>query len=322
MWSAVTALMEQSIGSVFPSAQLVVLDGELRWSQAFGACSPSTIFDLASLTKPLSTVMLIAQLLEQRRATLDQKIAGGHVVRQLLSHSSGLPGWKALAPPGVVDKQRVLDEIARTPLEYEPGSRSVYSDLGFILLGELAADHLGPLDLAFTTRIAAPLGIDARLGFHPEAATCAPTEGELRGVVHDDNARAMGGVAGHAGLFGTADDVATVAHSLLSTWHGASGLISPSLLRTLWSPAGVPGSTWCLGWDRPAAHGSSAGELWPKDGVGHLAFTGCSMWLDPPRRRAVVLVSNRVYPTRANERIRQLRPQLHDLIVKQLDQRS
>jgi CubicO group peptidase (beta-lactamase class C family) len=125
-------------------------------------------------------------------------------------------------------------------------------------------------------------------------------------------------VAGHAGLFSTARDVAKLAMALVGAWHGQPSIVATESVRRFWSPSGVPGSTWCLGWDRPAASGSSAGDLWPKDGVGHLGFTGCSLWLDPGHGRAVVLLSNRVHPTRANERIKAFRPLLHDAIVQAL----
>ena len=214
--------------------------------------------------------------------------------------------------------------MAVEPLESAPGTVARYSDLGFILLGAAVERALGePLDAAFARRVAAPLGVGAT--FHPRPpAACAPTEGGLRGVVHDENARAMGGVAGHAGLFSTARDVARLAHAWVAAWHGVRSATVPKLwarerVQALWTPSGVPGSTWCYGWDRPAARGSSAGERWPKDGVGHLGFTGCSLWIDPPRARWVALVSNRVHPSRANDAIKQFRPALHDAVVAALD---
>jgi CubicO group peptidase (beta-lactamase class C family) len=138
--------------------------------------------------------------------------------------------------------------------------------------------------------------------------------------VHDENARALGGVAGHAGLFSHARDVAEIVRSLLRVWHGQGELVATSTLREFWSPCRIPQSTWCLGWDRPSATASSAGSLWPRSGVGHLGFTGCSIWIDPPRARAVILLSNRVHPTRTNDAIRGFRPILHDAVVRALDQ--
>lgn len=323
-WDAVARLLQDSVGSVFPSAQLVVVDaGAVVFASAVGDADTSTIFDLASLTKPLATATLIAQLCESGAIALDEVVridAGPCTVRALLSHSSGLPAWRALGDPAQPNRDAVLATIRATPLAYPPGTKSIYSDLGFLLLGALVEDRLGPLDVAFATGIARPLGLT--ITYRPDdnaRSHCAPTEGERRGVVDDANARAMGGVAGHAGLFGTAQDVSALVSHFVASWHGQTGgLLRPSTLRQLWSTANVPQSTWCLGWDRPSPHGSSAGERWPKSGVGHLGFTGTSIWIDPPRRRHVVLLTNRVHPTYENERIKQLRPQLHDLVVATL----
>ena len=327
MFGAVDALLDAAVGSVFPAAQLVVIDrSSLSHERAVGACTPATLFDLASLTKPLATVALVMQLVEAGRLRLDDEARPGVTARHLLAHASGLPGWKLLAPaPGAADARAGITlAVRREPLESKPGEVSRYSDLGFILLGDLVERAAGArIDRLFDERIAKPLGVGIGYGPRPPEA-CAPTEGELRGVVHDENARAMGGVAPHAGLFGHAHDVATLALAHLAGWADSNAAprlpnVSRETLRTFFSPSGVPGSTWRLGWDGPAQSGSSAGDLWPKSGVGHLAFTGCSMWLDPPRGRAVVLLSNRVHPTRSNERIKEFRPRLHDAIAAALD---
>lgn len=285
-----------------------------------GDCTGETLFDIASLTKPLSTATLAMMAVEAGALSLDDRPRPDVTVAQIWSHSSGLPAWKRLGDT----RDEVLRAVAAEPLESPPGTVARYSDLGFILLGATVERALGqPLDEAFAARIARPLGVGTT--FHPrDAAACAPTEGDLRGVVHDENARAMGGVAGHAGLFSTARDVSRLAHSLVAAWHGVRSatvprLLPPARVRQLWTPSGVPGSTWCLGWDRPSPAHSSAGTRWPRDGVGHLGFTGCSLWIDPPRGRWVVLLSNRVHPTRANEAIKAFRPALHDAIVAALD---
>ena len=167
------------------------------------------------------------------------------------------------------------------------------------------------LDELFRTEIAEPLGV-ATAYLPKDPSACAPCEG-LRGVVHDENARAMDGVAGHAGLFSTAHDVARLALDWRTRWTRGG------VERQLWQPSGVQGSTWCFGWDRPSAEASSAGTRWPRDGVGHLGYTGTSVWIAPGRGRAVVLLTNRVEPTRENEKIKELRPALHDKIVEALD---
>ena len=320
-FATVDARLRDATGRAFPAAQLIAVDHfSLVFERATGACEPETLFDIASLTKPLSTATLAMMALEEGALALDDRPRPDVTVAELMTHSSGLPAWKLLGS----SRAEVLRAVAAEPLVAAPGTIARYSDLGFILLGATVENALGePLDAAFARRIAQPLGIGT--GFGPrEAARCAPTEGELAGIVHDENARAMGGVAGHAGLFSTARDVSRIVHALVAAWHGVRSTSTPRLLptarvRQMWTPSGVAGSTFCLGWDRPSATGSSAGEKWPRDGVGHLGFTGCSIWIDPPRARWVVLLTNRVHPTRANEAIKQFRPAIHDAIVAALE---
>ena len=313
-------MLHDAVGRVFPAAQLIAVDHfSPVLACAVGDCTAETLFDIASLTKPLATVTLTMMALEAGRLALDDRPRPELTVAQLLAHASGLPAWKPLG----ATRAEVLRAVETEPLESAPGTQSRYSDLGFILLGAAVERALGrPLDEAFAARVARPLGLGTAYGPRDPAA-CAPTEGTLRGVVHDENARALGGVAGHAGLFSTAHDVSRLTHALVAAWNGVRStvprLVPPARVRQFWSPSGVPGSTWCLGWDRPAPTGSSAGARWPRDGVGHLGFTGCSLWIDPPRGRWVVLLSNRVHPTRENEAIKQLRPALHDAIVAALD---
>jgi CubicO group peptidase (beta-lactamase class C family) len=322
-FAKVNGLLDEALDHVFPSAQLVVVDRfSPRFERTLGDCTSATLFDIASLTKPLATAALTMMALDDDVIALGDRPRPELTVEQLLAHASGLPAWQPLFALG--GARAIVEAIAREPLESAPGTRSVYSDLGFMLLGSYLEERLGQsLASSFAQRIAEPLAIEVRYR-PPDPSACAPTEGDLRGQVHDENARAMGGVAGHAGLFATARDVSRLVHALVVAWHGARSATVPRLwsqarVRQFWSPSGVPGSTWCLGWDRPAAAGSSAGERWPKDGIGHLGFTGCSLWIDPARARWVVLLTNRVHPSRANERIKQLRPRLHDAIVAELD---
>ncbi|MEO6952481.1 MAG: serine hydrolase domain-containing protein [Polyangia bacterium] len=308
----ITRLLDDAVGTVFPSAQVVVVDdGRELLAHAVGTTLEQP-FDLASLTKPLCTAALVLRRVRTGALTLSDRPRPEATIAQLLSHASGVPAVLSLGDPlrPSPEMRRACIEHARTvALDYEPGTRSVYSDLGFILLGDAVERTGTPLDRAFTEEIAC--GADIAFGPNPAAA---PTEGP-RGVVHDDNAKAMQGVAGHAGLFGDVRSVSTLVRAWVDAWHGDDALLDPALVRLAWERAGVPGSTWGLGWDHPSESHSSAGTAWPRTGVGHLAFTGCSVWIDPPQRRWVVLLSNRVHPTRANERIRQFRPMLHDAVL-------
>jgi serine-type D-Ala-D-Ala carboxypeptidase len=337
---------------------LVGAAGQTLFHEAFGArqiyprrlpALRDTVYDVASLTKAVATTVLAMQEVAAGRLALDTPAAelvpelGGPeraaiTVRQLLSHCSGLPAhrpfWKQAAE-APAERLAVEQLAAREPLEYQPGTRAVYSDLGFIVLGWLLERLTGTrLDALFRERIGAPLGLTATtfvgladpeararlLGDRSVAATqiSAERHGLILGEVDDANAFAMGGIAGHAGLFSTAAELAAIAAALVAAWRGqagaeAGGLVAPEVVREFWSPSGVPGSTWRLGWDGPAASGSQAGERLSRAAVGHLAFTGCSLWVDPAREVVIVLLSNRIHPSiPTDDRFRRFRPALHD----------
>ncbi|MFQ5666169.1 MAG: serine hydrolase domain-containing protein [Candidatus Binatia bacterium] len=270
--------------------------------------------------------------------------------RHLLSHSSGLPAWRPyykeilriehrgrinfLASHGA--KAYVYQAIQRERSEDAPGRRALYSDLGFMLLGAAIEEVSGTgLDRFCHERIFRPLGLRAT-GFvdlsllrarhlEPVAEMIAPTERcpwrrkILCGDVHDDNAYAMGGVSGHAGLFASAKDLDTMLCRLKDCYHGASQVIPPRIIREFWTRDGaVPDSTWCLGWDTPSRVGSSAGVRFSPHSVGHLGFTGTSAWLDLEHDRHIILLTNRVHPSRDNDAIGAFRPFIHDAIVNAL----
>jgi CubicO group peptidase (beta-lactamase class C family) len=335
--------------------------GQTLFHEAFGArqlvprrlpALTDTVYDVASLTKAVATSVIAMQevgagrlTLEARAADLVPELAGedarrGEItVRQLLCHASGLPAhrpfWRqaAAAPAERLAIERLA---AREPLEAAPGTRAVYSDLGFIVLGWLLERLTGSrLDMLFAERIARPLGLrsttfvsladaDARarlLGDRTVAATQISVEryGLILGEVDDMNAFAMGGIAGHAGLFSDAADVGTIAGALVAAWRGDGKLVARDVVREFWSPSGVPGSTWRLGWDGPARAGSQAGERLSRAAVGHLAFTGCSLWIDPVREVIVVVLANRVHPSvPTDDRFRRFRPALHDAVLEAL----
>ena len=338
---------------------------------------PDTVYDVASLTKAVATSVLAMQEIGGGRLTLDTKVntllpelsgptgteaahdaesgdepgASGLgvselarddiTVRQLLSHSSGLPAhrpfWK-LAAHSPAERLAIERLAAREPLAYPPGARAIYSDLGFILLGWLLERLTGArLDVLCQERIARPLGLAATtfvsladseararlLGDRTVAATqiSAERHGLVLGEVDDLNAFAMGGIAGHAGLFSTAGDLAAIATALLASFRGPGddGLVARDVIHQFWSPSGVPGSTWRLGWDGPAESGSQAGERLSRQAVGHLAFTGCSLWIDPAREVVMVLLSNRIHPAvPTDDRFRRFRPSLHDAALAAL----
>lgn len=297
------------------------------------ATSRAAIYDLASLTKPLATTLLVGRALEAGKCALEDPISK-HVpgadpkvtLEHLLEHSSGYPAHvrfdQRLPPrilPGSWDAWRhIVLDAGRTRRVTSPGARAEYSDIGFILLGAaLEVVFARPLSKAFS-ELATPLfyrdlrGPPAPPVSRPNGPI-APTENGLVGLVHDENCRAMGGAAGHAGLWGTAEGVLEICEALLRAYHGARGeLLAPETVRRLFTPSRVEGSTRTLGWDRPSKAGSSTGGRWPPSSVGHLGFTGTSVWLEPDRALAVVLVTNRVCPSRSNEGIRRVRPALHD----------
>ena len=297
-----------------------------------------TIFDLASLTKPMATTTAVMLLVHEGALGLDDPVSkylpsfserdkDGVTLRHLLTHSAGLKPWRAFHEL-LLEKERktgehwistpaarelVIDRVVRSGLVHESGAAAVYGDLDFIALGAVveAVAHQ-PLDVFCAERIFGPLGMDTtffvRLGDgepelepdlkHRVAATenCSWRGRILWGEVHDPNASAMGGVAGHAGLFGTADDVMTFALALLDVWHGRSEVWPQALLREFTRRQDLPkGSDWALGWDTPTAGVSSSGKYFSPQSVGHLGFTGTSLWMDLEREAVVVLLTNRVH---------------------------
>ena len=310
------------------------------WREAFGrlsyeavarATKVSTIFDLASLTKVLATTPLVMRAVRDERLTLDMRVSDrlaswraadrtAVTVRQLLDHSSGLPAHARLweHARGRVEFEHA---IAAIPLERTPGATSVYSDLGFITLGFLLEDSGGaPLDQQFSV-LATTLNGEARFVPPPEWRDwTAPTEADawrgrvLQGEVHDENAAALGGVAGHAGIFGTAGAVGAYARLVLATLTRATVLGSPDDLRPFITRSNVPGSSRALGWDTMLPT-SSCGTRMSARAIGHTGFTGTSLWIDPEQDVYVVWLTNRVHPTRENESLLVLRPRLHDAIM-------
>ena len=320
----VDAIIEQAIadGNV-PGAVLVVgHDGKVIYRKAYGARSLEprrelmtldTIFDLASLTKVVATTTAVMQLVELGKVRLNDPLAkylpefaqNGKediTIRQLLTHFSGLAPDLDLATPWE-GKQTAYQLACVEPPETPPGSGFVYSDINFLMLGALVEKISGEsLDAYATQHIFAPLKM-THTRFNPPASwrlKIAPTQYDenehmLRGVVHDPTARRMGGVAGHAGLFSTGDDLAKFAQALLD---GGNGILSPEAVAKMTSPETPPSASVLrgFGWDIDSPFSSNRGDLFPVGSFGHTGFTGTSMWIDPTTRAYVILLTNAVHP--------------------------
>ncbi len=321
------------------------------------AVNPSTRFDLASLTKPLVTAPLCMAAIAQGLIDLDDPLTRffppGSVppdkqditVKQLLSHSSGLAPYKPfynelIKIPAESRRKALSAMILQTPLEAPPGKTANYSDLGFMVLGHILEMRMGGmLNQLANSILFAPQGIN-ELHFCPILPEGAleeiiPRTGEyfaatqvcpwrkrlLFGEVDDENSWTLSGVAGHAGLFGTARGIFSLLSFLWNIYEGniTNKLLPGELVRLFWTRVGVPeNSDWCLGYDTPSRKSSSAGRHFSRDTIGHLGFTGVSFWLDLQRGILVILLTNRVHPTRDNDEIRQFRPVLHDIIMEAL----
>jgi CubicO group peptidase (beta-lactamase class C family) len=311
-----------------------------------------TAFDLASLTKPLATTSLAMQAVDRGALELSAPLGrllpelaehgrAGLSAEQLLAHSSGLPAWLPLhlslsasqvaTPAG---RERVRALVAAAPLEAPPGTRVEYSDLGFILLEWALERALGlPFARAFYSLVCAPLELEGLFfvelmesagaiasGWSFAATERCPWRGRvMQGEVHDENAYAMGGVAGHAGLFGTAEAVARVGQAWLDALAGRSGPFEPAVMERFARRAAGPARNRPLGFDCPEREHSQAGTRLARSALGHLGFTGTSVWIEPEREVCVVLLTNRIHPSRANEALRDFRPRLHDLVLDCLE---
>jgi serine-type D-Ala-D-Ala carboxypeptidase len=351
-FAAAHAVLEQAVRDrAFPGAaygillnkEVVALDavGRFTYEPDAPPVTRSTVFDLASVTKVVATTAIAMLLygrgvlrLETSLIEILPEFAAGAApnsdrrrvtLRSLLAHSSGLPGYLRL-----FEQHRspaaMLDALMRVPLEVPPGTRAEYSDIGFMLLGRalevLAGNSLANL---FKTEIAAPLKFETAR-FTPPAqwrSLIPPTENDttfrhriIQGEVQDENCSALGGVSGHAGLFANAHDILRFAACILAEGAIPMGqpLFRPETVRLFATRETEPaGTSRALGWDTPSQP-SSSGRFFSSNSIGHLGYAGTSLWIDRERGLAVVLLTNRTWPDRSNNAIREIRPAFHDSV--------
>jgi CubicO group peptidase (beta-lactamase class C family) len=345
-FAAARQILQRALADrAFPAAVIEVGDGhQAVWREAFGRltfepdaapAAADTIFDLGSLTKVLATTALVMRQVERGILSLDDAVArhmpgwrdeGAVVVtiRDVLSHTAGLPAHVHFYRDhhGRAAFETAILETSRA---YQPRTASVYSDLGFMLLGFIL-DSIAPLAAQFDT-LRVHMGNIQDLQFNPPALwkpRTAPTRLDpwrqrlLVGEVDDDNAWALGGTAGHAGLFGAAGSVGECARHWLQVLEGRTGAFSQELATTFIARrTEIPGSSRALGWDTMLPTSSCGTRMSPR-AFGHVGFTGTSLWIDPERSLYVVLLTNRVHPSPDNTAITQVRPILHDAIIDEL----
>jgi CubicO group peptidase (beta-lactamase class C family) len=350
------SILEKAIAARgFPACSLVVtFRGELIAHKAFGRftydpASPevttTSIFDLASLTKVIATTAMAMILYERGMLDLEAPVtaivpefAGDDsdsdsgkdprrrevTLRMLLAHSSGLPAYEKLFLRAKT-REGLLQAAFSTPLAADPGTRADYSDIGFIILGivlERLADE--PLDTFCQREIFGPLGM-AHTTFNPAQAlkdSISPTADDhtlrrriIQGEVQDENASILGGVAGHAGLFSNAEDLAIFAHAMLNAGYPILRSTTVELFSR--REAAPEGTSRALGWDTPSAP-SQSGKYFSPRSVGHLGYTGTSLWIDPDRQLSITLLTNRTWPDCQNQAIKQIRPAFHDAVIEAL----
>ena len=351
----VDSLMRYAISDkVFPGAVLLVArDDLIVFFEAYGYAdifsgrkmTIDTIFDLASLTKPLATTLALMRLIQERKLSLEQTLESILTcfqktdkeqikIKSLLCHNSGLPAYReyyyqlSKLPPDA--RRKALESLlVKESMSHSIEKRVLYSDLGFMILGWVVETVAGKrLDHYVSDEIYKPLGIDSDRGLFFVDLNSKPITGRfaateiclwrnilLEGVVHDENAYMMGGIAGHAGLFGSAGSLHILLSSLLSDFYGSPSinLFGKDLLHTFFKRQ--EGTDKALGFETPSLANSSCGDYFSKRSIGHLGFTGTSFWMDIERNIIVILLTNRVHPSRKNDKIRFFRPKAHNAVM-------
>ncbi|MCK5507239.1 MAG: serine hydrolase, partial [Desulfobacterales bacterium] len=337
---------------VFPGGVLLVSKNDsIVFFEAYGYANifskrlmtKNTIFDLASLTKPLATTLAVMKLIQQGKLDLEQNL--GTVlpefkdtdkkqitIKNLLCHNSGLPDYRPyymelLKISYYFRKKALRAFLIKEPLLHPTGKNVLYSDPGFMILNWVVEKVSGiALDYFVNQNIYRPLGLEhlffanlnsgRKRDFFAATELCPWRKILLNGLVHDDNAYVVGGIEGHAGLFGTAMDVKTLLFSLLSAFHEDSSkfIFNKDLIHKFFERQ--QGSDRALGFDTPSLIDSICGSYFSKRSVGHLGFTGTSFWMDLDRSIIVILLTNRVHPSRDNNKMKKFRPILHDTVME------
>lgn len=348
-------LMHQAVDTrCFPGAVLLVAkEKKIVHCEAYGwanlfdrtPMTRATVFDLASLTKPLATTIALMELVRSGLIDLEQPLASiisrfkntekaPICIRDLLGHTAGLPAWRPyfrlLARHDFSSRSRILKHLlAKEPLIHSPGGAMVYSDLGFMILAWVVETVTNlPLGRYIPKKLYRPMGLEKLFFFPslspipgdiPRAATelCAWRGVLLNGVVHDDNAYTTAGLQGHAGLFGSVMPVFKLLSELFDAYHQeGGGLFDHQLVRIFLTPRETNGRT--LGFDVPSGGDPSCGNYFSERTIGHLGFTGTSFWMDLDRSIIIILCTNRIHPSRHNNRIRMFRPRIHDAVMRPL----
>jgi CubicO group peptidase (beta-lactamase class C family) len=381
---SVRKLLEDGLKEgIFPGVVLLVAKhGQVEFFQEAGYRSiipeklpmkKDTVFDLASLTKPLATTLAMMKLMEGGVIDLDQPLSelipsgllsdkAELTPRLVLCHCAGLVDWRPyylkLVEHPLEQRKSILREwVAQEPFAYRPGEGSLYSDLGFMILEWVIEEMAGMslpqfLDRNFFSPLVlkqtffrgtseegnppwSPFAKGGREGAPRREGrfTAGPAKKEfaateqcpwrkriIQGEVHDENAWALGGYSGHAGLFGAAEEVYNIVNLLREHYLGLRGdYLKPETVVTFFAPQKiVKHGTWTLGWDTPSPENSSSGKYFSRNSVGHLGFTGTSIWMDLEKDVVVILLTNRVHPTRNNDKIKAFRPKIHDAMMKEL----
>ncbi len=336
--------------TAYPGAVVLISkEGKILYEKAFGnftydknsnPVKTTTMFDLASLTKVTATTNAAMICVDRGLFSLDDKVvkyipefgANGKdvvTIKNLMLHNAGLTAWKPFYKTNIKTADELLKYIYNSELQYEPGTKTVYSDWGLITVGKIIERVTGQsLDEFCSKEIFKPLEMNHTM-FNPPADLkneIMPTEIDnywrhriIQGTVHDETSDMLGGVAGHAGLFSNADDLAKILRMLLQKGsYDGKLLIKPETVE-MFIKRQSPKSSRAIGWDTKTKEGSTAGTLFDLTSYGHTGFTGTSLWTDPTRRLFVIFLTNRVYPTRDNFKLFKIRGKLHDAVINSIE---